>query len=226
MQAHMFWAGALWICFHLFVGVVVMLNYFQVVEQYVHNITIIITHCTTSLISVIFVYRRIHEAKTGHEVEACIKLYRCIQIMEKLLNAFLMVRIVPVMVAGMPGLQILTQYVCIKMHEEISMPGFLIFPLVFGDSTVNNVLVFTLASWINNISAKVLMQLGNKMVNLDASRMGLSILRRKIKACTVLKIKFGSNFIDRGTPLVIQNFCLNQTMTLILIKSSRLAAKD
>lgn len=47
-----------------------------------------------------------------------------------------------------------------------------------------------------------------------------SALIKGAKACTVLKIKFGSNFIDRGTPLVIQKFCLDQTMSLVLIDES------
>lgn len=52
---------------------------------------------------------------------------------------------------------------------------------------------------------------------------GKKLIRRQVKGCSMLKVKFGSNFIDRGTPLVIQNFCINQTVSLTLIKLAHVA---
>lgn len=76
---------------------------------------------------------------------ACIRLYKCIQILEKSFNDFLMGGIVPAMVICTPGRQLLVQDMCINHHKDIPMPGFLVFPLIGGDPVINNVFVFTLA---------------------------------------------------------------------------------
>lgn len=161
-------------------------------------------------------FRRLEESLTISENQNCMRMYRCIQLLEKSFNGFLMVRTIPAMVAFIPTLQIVSQYVCITMHDEIEMPGFLVFPLMLIDSVMVNIMVFTLASWVNNISTKFLHKLDKKIAGLRGTRK--SNLRKEQVACCVLKIKFGSNFIDSGTPLVIQNFCLTQTMSLILIR--------
>lgn len=130
------------------------------------------------------------------------------------MNSYVTQRIVPALIIGGPILQIVAQYVCIKIRDEIEMPGFLVFPLLLLDATLLNVLVFTCASWVYNVSVQV-MRTQERNLLTDKKN---SVLRRSAKACAVLKIKFGSNFIDNGRPLVIQNFCLNQTASLILIK--------
>lgn len=132
-----------------------------------------------------------------------------------------MVRLIPVYILLMPVLQILTQYVSIMMHDEIPMPVFLIFPLVWANVIVNNIFVFTLASWVNNVSIKILREQTNAMIRRGWGGRKSSLIK-SAKACPALKIKFGSNFIDSGTPLVIQDFCQAQTMSLILISASQM----
>lgn len=135
------------------------------------------------------------------------------------MNEFLMARVVPALVSLTPIVQIICQYVCIKLHDQISMPGFLMFPLILVDAVVINGFVFTLASAINSTSAKLLETHVKRTVEFGGKR---SVLAREIKACGVLKIKFGSNYIDNGTPLAIQNFCLNQTLSLLLLSAGRM----
>lgn len=131
-----------------------------------------------------------------------------------------MISIVPSFIILTPALQVLLQYVCITRHQSIPMPVFFIFPLVWTNVIGNNILVFTLASWVNNVSIKILKKNEKAMVHKACSRRR-SALMKEVKASTVLKIKFGSNFIDSRKPLVIQNFSFSQTMSLILISSSK-----
>lgn len=84
------------------------------------------------------------------------------------------------------------------------------------DCGVCNVMVITMASWIHNVSIKVLSALNRRAGQMQKIDRGIS--RRQVSSSYALKVKFGSNFMDRGTPLVIQNFCLTQTMSLILIQ--------
>lgn len=146
-------------------------------------------------------------------MNCCIRLYHCIQIVEKSFNDFLMVRVIPAVITGSPAIQILAQYTCINHYGDIGMPGFLVFPLIGGNAMINNVLVNTLASCINTASVKALASVKDKVALVEKKK----LMRRRVWACSVLKVKFGSNFIDRGTPLVMQNFCMSQTVSLSLI---------
>lgn len=162
-----------------------------------------------------YFYRKAKDAINQTEHEYCVHIYRCIQLLEKCLNDFLMVKIVPALITFVPGIQILGQYICVKMHHDVRMPGFLIFPLLTIDAALINIIIFTLASRVNSVSIKVLAT--HEKYSSKFKR--TSAIKKSIRACAVLKIKFGSNYIDNGTPLVIQNFCADQTMSLILIGS-------
>lgn len=132
------------------------------------------------------------------------------------MNGYARNQVAPAVVIGMPSVQILSLFVCIKLHDVVPMPGFLIFPLILVDTFINNILTFTMASNVHNVSEQFLHDWSKRIPGgMDSS------LRKQLKACNVLRIRFGSNFVDRCTPLVIQDFCANQTMSLLLIKSSK-----
>lgn len=134
------------------------------------------------------------------------------------MNAFLMISIVPTVVGLLPFIQIICQFVNVKLHDQISLPGFRIFPLMLIDAVGNNVIFFTLASKVNVGSNFILKMHARQTIQFTRKS---ATLAREIRSCSVLKIKFGSNFIDRLTPLIIQNFCITQTLTLLLINEER-----
>lgn len=138
------------------------------------------------------------------------------------MNAFLKDRLLPGIMICSPLMQTAGMYVSINLHGEISMPGFLLFPIIAIDTGITNILVFTMASAVHNVSHRALTSLRRNSMKLP----GMKLSKRQMMAFSNLKIKFGSNFIDRGTPLVMQNFCINQTMSLTLIKSGRIAGLD
>jgi hypothetical protein len=47
---------------------------------------------------------------------------------------------------------------------------------------------------------------------------GSRIVRQRLRACTPLKIKLGTNYIDKLTPLVIMDFTISQTVSVLLIQ--------
>jgi hypothetical protein len=113
-----------------------------------------------------------------------------------------------------PWAQIFSQYVCLKLHSQIPIHLFILFLLLCLNCWVHNIFVFTLSSWIHNESHDVL----HLWKNYSGKRNRKSGIKKQIKACTVLKIRFGSNYIDRCTALVIQNNVLNMTISLLLLK--------
>lgn len=142
-----------------------------------------------------------------------IQLYRYAQILDKSFNSFLSEQIIPAIMFCNPVIEIFSLFVCISYVNEVPMPGFLVFPFLLVASGVINIVIITLASRIYGLSRHLLTSL-ERMTLLKRSK----LMRRKLKACNKLKIEFGSNFIDNGTPVVLQNFCINQTLSLILLK--------
>lgn len=118
-------------------------------------------------------------------------------------------RILPALMIIVPSMQVIVQYVCVVHHDDIAMPGFLVFPLMGVDAIASNLLIYTFASFVHNDSEKLVKSLERKFFQ-GSTKWSRSFVKRMIKSLTVLKIKFGANFIDRGTPLIVQNFCITR----------------
>ncbi|OXA36736.1 hypothetical protein Fcan01_28491 [Folsomia candida] len=92
--------------------------------------------------------------------------------------------------------------------------GFALFPILAISAITSNIFVITLASLINNCSQRVLHNKGHQTVALQNRKSGLR--RRELRACCHLKIKFGSNYIDNGTPLLDLWICLLICLTIVV----------
>ncbi|OXA38333.1 hypothetical protein Fcan01_26814 [Folsomia candida] len=191
MAFHIQYSALAWIVHVLLVGVTFLLNCLQLLN------------------------REIYKIQNATDNTSCIRMYRYVQILEKSFNAFLTKRIVPTIISCIPAIQIFALFVCITYHGEIALPGFAIFPLLGICAVINNILVISLASMVNTSSQRVL----NALAQNTVGKRGL--LRRELTSLGVLKIKFGSNFIDRGTPLVMQNFCISQTVSMCLVSTRK-----
>lgn len=143
-------------------------------------------------------------------------MYRNIQILDNSFNVVLTERILPAIMICIPAIEIATLFVCFTLHQEIPIPGFLIFPIIAMSAGINNILIITLASKVYSASQRLL----SLFEKTHQGRMS-KFVRKELLACNVLKIKFGSNFIDNGTPVIMQNFCIDKTLSLILLRGKR-----
>ncbi|OXA63522.1 hypothetical protein Fcan01_00139 [Folsomia candida] len=80
-------------------------------------------------------------------------------------------------------------------------------------SVIMNLVIESMAAKVNTNSAKLLSGLNRELKRLPIK----SSCRKEFRACTATKIQFGQNFVDKGTPLVIEDFCINQTVSLLLL---------
>ncbi len=132
------------------------------------------------------------------------------QILEIHLNNYASVRIVPVFMFGVPLVEILSLFAIIKFHSQLPLPGFLILTEGFFTALTSTMVFETVASLLNTRSIEMLSvwrRLGFKN----------KVQRKKIRSQRPLKIRYGSNYIDQGTSLVSQDFCINQTVSLLLM---------
>ncbi|XP_035702639.1 uncharacterized protein LOC118434048 [Folsomia candida] len=192
--SHGCYSAAIPVLFVLCVGIVCFLTYFDVLTSYRRSLRLI----------------------TFTHMASCIRLYRSIHLLEKSFNAFLMQRILPPFMLTCIGLQIMGLYVCIMHQKDIPIAGLLVFHLLGVDAMICS--IFTMASLVHTKSTNVLEMLGRTVAGIGKNR---KVVRRELKSLTVMNLKFGSNFIDRETPLNIQSFAWNQTVSLCLIKSGQ-----
>ncbi|OXA38585.1 hypothetical protein Fcan01_26579 [Folsomia candida] len=144
-------------------------------------------------------------------VKKSLQTYRCIRLINKSLNSATQEQ--PAMVGVVPQVQTFTQFVCIKLYSKIPLPSFIIFPLLAVDAVIMNLVIETMAARVKTNSANLLSDLNRELKRLPVK----SSHRKELRACTVGKIQFGHNFVDNGTPLVIIDFCFNQTVSLLLL---------
>ncbi|OXA62248.1 hypothetical protein Fcan01_00051 [Folsomia candida] len=182
MCYHMLVSGSSGLLYGLFVGILCLMSYIKKLG------------------------RKISANSSINDKEASVQLYRRIQILEKSVNAYVMDRIMPAYILGGPIVQIVSMFACINLHNEIKMPGFILFPMLAVDAISANTISLTLASCVYRFSKQVLQRLRNVSTCSGCNK----LTKREMKSISILKIKFGSNFIDRKTPLVIQNFCLTR----------------
>ncbi len=75
------------------------------------------------------------------------------------------------------------------------------------------VFVFGILADVYNVSSRA-----QNKINGRPELMKNKWVKRWVKSCPILKIYFGgSNFFDQLTPLNIQNFAINQTVSLMLL---------
>lgn len=139
----------------------------------------------------------------------CIANYRRLQLLGVLNTLCSARRLIPTVVVGFPALQFVTSFVAIKHGDKIDWPEFGMFPLVYFDGFFINVVMFTAASWIYEDSSKLLKKLKSQKLTAQ--------LRKTLIALPPLKVRFGDNFVDSCTPLVIQDFCVQNTASALLL---------
>lgn len=136
--------------------------------------------------------------------------YRKLLILEKLVNACVRYRIFPIVAMGCPIVEIVGCSVIIKLHSTLEMSQLVSLMILFFYCTIYNVLFINAAGIIHSKSVAWLVE-----ANKGCWRN--KILRREIQSTMPLRLWFGANFVDGLTTLVIQNFCVNQTISLLLL---------
>ncbi|OXA48160.1 hypothetical protein Fcan01_16887 [Folsomia candida] len=196
---HFIYDGSFYIIYAFMVGIVCMVDYLE----YFEKMALEIQNSGSS------------RASLEEHLDKVLHTYKCLRLLEKTINHAMKGQLVPAMIGVCPQIQVFSMFVCIKLYSKIPMPGFLIFPLVMFDSSVNNLVIETLAAKVNTNSVKFLSDLNRGLKSFPNK----SSHRKEMRACTAAKIQFGQNFVDKGTPLVIENFCFNQTVSLLLLNS-------
>ncbi|OXA45149.1 hypothetical protein Fcan01_20135 [Folsomia candida] len=135
--------------------------------------------------------------------------YRKIQIFEKILNSCTREGIFLKFAILIPSLQVLLSFVTIKMyhsgHDFLAVMVGWMYAVTLGFTLLN----FSAAATVYNMSKKWI----QKCKGGERKKYARKIHR----SLTPLRLYFGNNFVEILTPLVVQEYCLRQTVTLLLL---------
>ena len=138
---------------------------------------------------------------------------------EILLNEAISGRIFPTIIFGCGLLEILMAFASISLKKYIPWPEFVTVPVTFFEALVATLMLTKGPAEIFRVSQKMLT---NMRKDIAMNQTQLKSRKREMFSCRPLRVKFGVNFIEPLTPLVIQNFCLSQFANVVLLSRSRL----
>jgi len=164
------------------------------------------------IICMIVVRRRVSHGWKGTYRK--LKLYRALTCLENIVNDVNKYTTIPSIVCSPWILQILCLYGTFKTGHMIThTPAmFLFFMTAYINMAVGSIVVDTVASRVFTDS-KTLLGLWRKTVP-SWSKYSM----KQLTALVPARIRFGDNFINQSTAIVVQNFVISQTVSLIIIE--------
>ncbi len=110
---------------------------------------------------------------------------------------------------------IITLYACLEFGMKLPLPSYLLFLITTVNDGVVLVGMYSTLSNIFTTSQDIL----EKQLRLATGKTAMSpYFRRYHKSCKILKVYIGSsNFVEPLTPLVVEEFCIQQVISLLLL---------
>lgn len=129
-------------------------------------------------------------------------------VLEKWINSCMRRRVFLTIAFVVPNVQLLFGFMSIKVlnSEDDDMSRKAMLPYLYWTLMMFTMLTFTSAAKVNTLSKSWL-----KKLKLDRTHD-----RKVLKSLMPLKLEFGNNFVERLTPLVIQEFCVTQMTSLLM----------
>ncbi|XP_035707774.1 uncharacterized protein LOC118435592 [Folsomia candida] len=153
--------------------------------------------------------------KIGTNYRKMLTQMKHVKILESQFNTCFRKAFLPVLFFVVCFLNILSTFLCVSLGSSLFMElgKFIVF-VVLIDSLMIILIFGHLSGLVNQKSKKGLSYL-NRQPHIVVERDG-KIFTREVASCAPLKIRFGSNYVDRKTPLVMMSFCMKTTARLLL----------
>ncbi|XP_035711269.1 uncharacterized protein LOC118436774 [Folsomia candida] len=137
--------------------------------------------------------------------------YRKVQMFEKILNACTRNTIFLKTALLTPSLQIFVSFAVITMHLSNQVDSLVtaMFLLIYLFDLAFTLQIFSSAAKVNTASRKWIKSCKGKNTK--------KIERKIHKSLAPLRLMFGNNFVEVLTPLVVQEFCVTQMISFLLI---------
>lgn len=140
--------------------------------------------------------------------------YMQLQLMVRQVNITFRDLLIPGTIAMISNLGVFSLYVTVRLHGVIPMPGFLFFPLLLSDTVLVIAIDFASAGFVYMESKNIVTEWQK---NSSFRTRKKSMVHTKARSFSPLKFQFGMNFIDELTSFTVLDYCLNQTVSLLLM---------
>lgn len=135
--------------------------------------------------------------------------YSNLKVFEKIVNSCVKDRIFLTLALVGPLLQVLVGFSIIKIGHfpnPVIIIGLLIIYVAILTMTMS---YFSVAAHLNRISIGWM----NRQKEICVRKED----RKRLRATTSIRVEFGNNFVEALTPLVVQEFCIHNTVSLLLL---------
>lgn len=140
-------------------------------------------------------------------------LYRQIRVLSRLYDEAFEAVYIPTLITTACSCLVISLYACVKLHQQIPMPGLAFFPLLAMDGFCAIVIIKEGAGVFIN-SKRFLEVIGKKSGNLEQSAEQVKVASSLGK----IRVHFGaSNYIDELTAFVIMHCCVVNAVNLMLV---------
>lgn len=143
-------------------------------------------------------------------VENQFSVYRKIQIYEKTLNSSIRDRIFLLMALLCPLFQVLAGFASIVAANSGNFSILVVCGMLYCVVLSVTLISFSAAAKVSQITQIWIMS--------TRAKCKIKVDRKTLKSLVSLRIQFGMNFVEALTPLVVQEFCVQQTTSLLLLR--------
>ncbi|OXA49747.1 hypothetical protein Fcan01_15544 [Folsomia candida] len=145
-----------------------------------------------------------------------VTLYKQLCVLVGQMNLCFRQMVLPAILIYSISVNILGTYLCVKLNGQLfENVGNVLFPLLAFETFLLIMGFGTTAGFTNKTSIRIVGKM--KMALLKKNLENQSYIRRMINACGPMRIRFGSNFIEMSTPLVMTCFCVKSLVRLLLV---------
>lgn len=140
--------------------------------------------------------------------------YRRLQIWEKLLNSFIKGRLMAHLMVGVSGIQIVIMIALIHRRNEMGYGEILCMSAVFLNTAFAQFLLLSACAETYKQSRRWVQR--KKNMDFSLNNLQRKIAKKTLSSIRPLRVEFLDNFVDRLTPLLVQEFIWNQTISLVI----------
>lgn len=146
--------------------------------------------------------------------QGMLQKYRKLQVWERIVNNTIRLRLMGEPMLFLSALHVVLTTSIVLFHEEMGSFMLGLFLLILTEMVPFQFCVLTGAAEIYKLSLKWKREWKGGRAQFWEKG---TLFRREVKSIRALKIEFADNFVDSLTPLIVQNFCWNQSISMILL---------
>lgn len=146
-------------------------------------------------------------------------IYKQLQILVAQINLCCRQVLLPAVLVYLLSVNIFGVCTTVALKSELFRhPGNAIFPILSMGSGLGILALGTMSGFINKRSKECKVLMEKKALQVEPGLRSVNLLRKVALSSAQMKIRFGSNYMEISTPLVMTSFCARTVVRLLLLR--------